>query len=128
MSRREFPASVKKARLKQVTRDGNVYCEGCGVQLKPGDFDFDHDKPDAMGGEPTLDNCRVLGRSCCHSDKSKRDQERLARAQRQESVALHMPSRKAPIESKPFARKHKRQPRTDTLPPRALYAPKDARR
>ena len=47
-------------------------CEDCGGQLKPGKFQFDHIKPHAMGGESTLENCRVR---CvvCHLKKTMDD-------------------------------------------------------
>lgn len=88
MARKEFAKSVKVARLRHATREGVIYCEGCGVMIKPGMFAFDHDNPDGMTGEPTFDNCRVLctaGEESCHGKKTKVDQGNIARAKRIEA-------------------------------------------
>ena len=56
--RREFPKSV---RLAAWERCGGR-CEGddCEKKLFTGKFVYDHIVPDALGGEPVLDNCKVL--------------------------------------------------------------------
>lgn len=65
--RREFPAKVKAAALRRCSdKKGIPHCEGrnCGAELKAGKTFYDHDKADGLGGEPTLENCRVLCGSC----------------------------------------------------------------
>lgn len=122
--RREFPRAVRSARLKHaMDAKGVLHCEGCGVMIKHGEYAFDHHNPDGLTGEPTFENCRVLCIAACHPDKTAADQERIARAQRQE--ALHLGAKAPPtkpIRSKGFPHKPKRQPRP-SLTPRKLYAP-----
>ncbi len=65
MSRREFSKSVKLEAWKRAAG----HCERCTAKLFPGHYDYDHDKPDAFKGEPTLENCRVLC-SNCHNKKT----------------------------------------------------------
>jgi hypothetical protein len=40
----------------------------------------DHDKESWEGGDSQLDNCRVLGRLCCHRPKSIRATKRRSKA------------------------------------------------
>jgi 5-methylcytosine-specific restriction protein A len=99
MSRREFPASVRRAAYKRC----NGVCEVCGSVLMVGKFEFDHIIPDGLGGEPTLDNCRVAC-SACHAVKTHtEDRPRMAKADRQRAkhLGLHPPSR-AKIPSRGF--------------------------
>jgi 5-methylcytosine-specific restriction protein A len=58
MTRREFPPKVRLAAFQRA----NGHCEDCRARLAPGRFAYDHIVPDALGGEPTLDNCMVLCR------------------------------------------------------------------
>lgn len=68
MARQEFP---KKVKLAAWQRCGGI-CEcGCGVKIIPGSGpEYDHRIEDAIGGEPTLENCVVL-RTICHRAKTK---------------------------------------------------------
>ena len=77
--RREFSKTVRREALKRA----NKQCENktCGALfgLK---FHFDHVIPDALGGEPTLENCEVLCH-VCHAEKTfKHDVPRIAKAKR----------------------------------------------
>jgi 5-methylcytosine-specific restriction protein A len=83
MPRREFSAKVKVAAFKRA--DGR--CEGCGVRLTVGRFTYDHRIPDQLGGEPTLENCQVLG-WCCDRPKTAKDQAVIAKAKRVEARHL----------------------------------------
>lgn len=91
MSRREFSMKVKG----QAAIRANGHCENCGVRLPIGGFHFDHDVPDGLGGEPTLENCKVL---ClpCHKDKTRlHDNPVMQKADRQrKSVGMGMKTRK----------------------------------
>lgn len=92
--RRNFHPKVMIAAWDRA--DG--HCEKCksGIKLIPGDIFYDHIIPDALGGEPTLDNCQVLCRS--HHDaktfkvdvpaiaKSKRIQRRRAGIKKERTI------------------------------------------
>ncbi len=80
MSRREFTKPIMR---DAFARCGG-FCEGdnCRTKLMHGDYHYDHIIPDALGGEPTLDNCQLLCRAC-HAEKTgKRDIPRIAKTKR----------------------------------------------
>src|ERR1035437_2551762 len=76
--RTEFSQKVKANAA--IRADGN--CEVCTRKLRAGDFHFDHEVPDALGGEATFENCRVLCRSCHGEKTAKADMPRIAKAKR----------------------------------------------
>jgi 5-methylcytosine-specific restriction endonuclease McrA len=47
-----------------------------------GNIFYDHIIPDGLGGEPTLDNCQVLCKSCHNLKTAKTDVPRIAKAKR----------------------------------------------
>jgi hypothetical protein len=84
--RREFPKSVKR----DAAARANGKCEQCGKRLDFGEYHYDHDLPDFLGGEPVLDNCRVL---CvvCHKAKTKAvDTPRIVKSRGQRDMALNI--------------------------------------
>ncbi len=84
MSRREFSNYVKA----QAAIRANGKCEQCTARLLTGGYHYDHDTPDALGGEPTLDNCKLLCKAC-HSLKTTRaDAPNIAKAKRRERKHL----------------------------------------
>lgn len=119
--RLEFPAKVRDAAAKRA--DGK--CEICGLPFK-GRPQFDHVLPAALGGEPTLANCRAI---CveCHKAKTADDIGRIRKADRQRKAAngAKLPSKKS-IQSAPFPKSEKR-PAIDKkalpeLPRRRMFA------
>ncbi len=58
--RRNFPKPVQKL----ASRRAEGKCEGCHLRLKRGEGHFDHIIPDALGGEPTIENCQLLCAPC----------------------------------------------------------------
>lgn len=88
--RREFPTRVRVAALE---RCGGV-CEhpDCTTRLRPGDLFYDHIVPDAIGGEPTIDNCQCLCRAHHDPKTFKDDIPRIAKTRRQSQK--HMGARK----------------------------------
>lgn len=84
--RREFGKPVKRAALDRAAGR----CEGilsgsderCPCPLTPGRFHFDHDLPDWMGGQPTLENCVVLCIPCHHEKTAGVDIPAIAKAKR----------------------------------------------
>lgn len=99
MSRREFPAKVRVAAFERAAG----HCEGCTARLAVGKFHYDHVLPDALGGEPTLENCAVLCTSCHGAKTAKGDVPQIAKMKRQRashigarsSLSRPMPGSKA---------------------------------
>ena len=92
MSRREFG---KKVRGQAALRCKGL-CEGCAGKLTVGGYHYDHDVPDGLGGEPTLENCRVLCLTCHRTKTHEQDNPRMQKADRQrKAIALNIraPSR-----------------------------------
>lgn len=82
--RREFSKQVKRAAFERA----KGYCEGmpygqpCGTKLMLGKYHYDHEIPDALGGEPVIENCKVLC-VACHADKTgKKDIPAIAKTKR----------------------------------------------
>ena len=89
MARQEFSTKVRALAFERA----GGHCEGCTARLMPGRFAYDHILPDALGGEPTLENCAVICRAC-HDDKThKADVPRIAKMKRQKSA--HLGARKS---------------------------------
>jgi 5-methylcytosine-specific restriction endonuclease McrA len=101
--RREFSNAVKAAAALRA----NGHCEQCTRRLTAGDFHYDHDIPDGLGGEPTLDNCRVLCRSCHSVKTAKHDVPRIAKAKRnfRTSHGIRKASRFQTARTGPFKQK-----------------------
>lgn len=80
MMRREFHPKVMIAAWDRA----NGCCEMCksGKKLIPGDIFYDHVIADALGGEPTLDNCQVLCRSHHDAKTFKEDVPKIAKTKR----------------------------------------------
>ena len=82
--RREFSKQVRRDAFMRANGqcEGHPYGERCPVKLQIGRYHYDHDIPDALGGDPTLENCVVLC-IACHKDKtSKRDVPAIAKTKR----------------------------------------------
>lgn len=79
MKRREFSNYVKA----QAALRANGRCEKCTARLV-GPYHFDHIVPDAMGGEPTLENCALLCKACHSAKTTKSDIPRIAKTKRQQ--------------------------------------------
>lgn len=75
--RREFPAKIMVAAFERAAGR----CEKCTARLMAGKFQYDHVIADALGGEPTLENCAVLC-SACHAPKSAVDTTKAAKVKR----------------------------------------------
>ena len=81
--RQEFSKRVK---LEAFKRSGGQ-CEGCTARLFVGRFDYHHDREDTMGGEPTLQNCKVLC-DACHDKITKEHAPIIAKSNRQRNKHL----------------------------------------
>jgi 5-methylcytosine-specific restriction endonuclease McrA len=116
MARREFPKSVKVAAVKRATKNGEVYCEQCGVLCKS-KWEIDHVIPDGLGGEPTLANAKVICREC-HTEKTKGDVGKIAKAKRCEARSLGVRKTTPRINSPGFVRVDRNRPITTKIVPR----------
>lgn len=76
--RREFPAKVKVTAFER----SKGRCERCGAILVTGKFRYNHRIPDALGGEPTLDNCEVLCLACDTPQTYGKDIPAIAKSRR----------------------------------------------
>lgn len=129
MARTEFTKATKRAAL---TRSGHK-CEAagprygfeegqrCNCNLSLG-VQFDHDVPDGLGGDTSLENCRAV---CirCHSFKTRNDAAQIAKMKRQQDRNNGIKKPGPKIKSAPFPKTEKamkRQPKP-ALPPRRIY-------
>jgi len=93
MTRRDFAARVKVAAFERA----KGHCEGCGAHLTVGKFHYDHDLADGLGGEPTLENCRVLCQPC-HGTKTRTgDVPAIAKLKRVRAAHLGAKRSKSPF-------------------------------
>ena len=76
--REEFPAKVKVAAFDRA----NGRCEVCGAHLYVGKYQYDHIIPTAVGGPPTLENCRVACVACHGAKTAKVDVPAIAKTAR----------------------------------------------
>jgi 5-methylcytosine-specific restriction protein A len=125
-SRKEFPVSVKKRRLKHCQDEHGVRrCEyvdretgiKCDSVLVVGRFHFDHDQADGLGGEPTFENCRVVC-TPCHTIKTVK-YDRPAMQKADNVKAYHEGTRAAPkqkLKSRGFEKSEKRKGYSDPFP------------
>jgi len=69
--RKEFSRRVKALAFKRCCDEKGVpHCQGCGVVLVAGNVAFDHDQADGLGGDNSLENCKVLCIKTCHAKKT----------------------------------------------------------
>jgi hypothetical protein len=104
--RREFSKQVRRDAFARANGlcEGKPYGERCPVKLTIGKFHYDHDIPDGLGGEPTLENCVVLC-IACHKDKTtKRDVPTIAKAKRIADRHIGITSNRQKIRSVGFRR------------------------
>lgn len=87
--RREFPQSVRKKAFQRCCLQGTIpgvpQCEGeCGgvVLSKRTGTIYEHIIPDGLGGEPTLENCKVHCKTCADVKTFTEDNPRMAKADR----------------------------------------------
>lgn len=84
MSRREFPTRVRV----QAFDRANGRCEECGIYLQAGRVEYHHRIPDALGGEPTLENCICLCKPCHAVSTRSIDVPQIAKMKRQRAAHL----------------------------------------
>jgi 5-methylcytosine-specific restriction protein A len=102
MSRREFSKQVKRDALRRADKK----CENpkCGA-LFGVKFHFDHDIADGLGGEPTLENCKVLCHACHKEKTTKHDVPLIAKVKRISDKHLGIKAAKPKIQSAGFQKR-----------------------
>ena len=113
--RTEFPQSVRKkafARCCQNAPKGVInipgvpQCESCGIQISARTgIIYEHDQADGLGGEPTLENCKVHCQNCADVKTHSEDNPRMRKADRvlKKNFGLQ-PARRQQIHSRGFAK------------------------
>jgi 5-methylcytosine-specific restriction enzyme A len=104
-----------------------VHCEGCGKEVRKGQYQFDHDKANGLGGPPTFENCRLLcsiGKASCHAQKTEADKKIMQKADNvrnryQGTSAL--PTRRIPHPSKIEREPRRLAAELPELPRRPLF-------
>jgi hypothetical protein len=101
--RQEFPQSVRKKAFARCCINAVPHCESCGIELKPGNIEYEHLLSDGLGGEPTLQNCGVWCRSSCSKKKTHtEDNPRMAKADRVLKAAYGLQASRKKIQSAGF--------------------------
>lgn len=91
--RREFSRAQKAQMLKRASdAQGNIWCEGCGLNITGKAVEFDHTIAEALVVDKTkpltIEDGKALGRDCCHrapGGKTAQDVAVIAKAKRQEA-------------------------------------------
>jgi 5-methylcytosine-specific restriction enzyme A len=97
--RREFTPKIKLAAWDRSS--GN--CEKCLARIL-GRPEYDHVLPDALGGEPTLQNCEVLCSKCHRLKTSGEDVPRIAKTKRTKRKSIGAwPKTHRPLRSRGFS-------------------------
>ena len=76
--RQEFPKIVRR----NVAFRAEGKCESCRLRLKRGEGHYDHIIPDALGGEPTEDNCQLICAPCHKIKTATKDIPIIAKTKR----------------------------------------------
>lgn len=66
-------------------------CEDCGGLLKPGKYHHDHVKACGLGGDNSLENCRVRCVRCHLTKTLEEDMPTMRKADRQAKVKKNLP-------------------------------------
>lgn len=130
MARLEFTRKTKQAALTRSEhrceasgpRYGLQEGQRCNCSLSLG-VQFDHDVPDQLGGDNSLDNCRAV---CiqCHKIKTRGDVQQIRKSDRQRDKASGVIRPAAKIKSAGFPKASKANLLSKpSLPFRPLYAP-----
>lgn len=102
MSKRlEFSAKVRD----QAAQRANGRCEMCGLPFGGRRPEYDHVLPHALGGKPTLANCRAVCSPCHKAKTAKEDVPRIRKADRQRRAATGAHRPRPKIASNPDALK-----------------------
>lgn len=107
-ARREFPLSVRKAAFARCCKNGTIpgvpQCETCGAELnrRTGTI-YEHVIPDGLGGDPTLENCKVHCKTCADVKTRTQDNPRMVKADRVTRKEYGLTPARQKIQSRGFA-------------------------
>lgn len=89
--RLEFTAKTKALAFSRA----KGCCEECGAKLGPGNVEYDHDTPCALGGDNSLENCVVRCKTCHKLKTGTQDIPHIAKAKRRERkhIGIHQPTK-----------------------------------
>jgi hypothetical protein len=104
LDRTEFPQAVRKAAFRRCCKGGIPHCEGCGNQLR-GTPIYEHVVPDGLGGEPTIENCKVHCKTCADVKTFTEDNPRMQKADRVLKHTYGLEKSKRKIPSRGFAKR-----------------------
>lgn len=133
MARTEFSRKTKQEALKRAdfrceatgSRYGFEEGQRCNCDLSLG-VQYDHNVPDALGGDNSLENCMAI---CvqCHKHKTRNDIRQIRKSDRQRDKAIGVVRPKQSIRSAPFPKpaKAERRQTKPSLPPKPLFAPQE---
>jgi 5-methylcytosine-specific restriction enzyme A len=95
--RMEFAQSTKKARwLHCHDGKGIPHCEYCGGEFSASNPpEYHHHKEAQSRGDNSFQNCRVIGKKCCHVRETSRFKTECAKADRNRATTANLkrPSR-----------------------------------
>ncbi len=111
MSRAEFTKLTKAQAFQRA--GGRCEC-GCGSKLTPGEIEYDHRIPAAVGGTNDLSNCVVMRKKCHRRKTSTKDVPEISKSVRVSEKAMGLrkssrPMRKAPENYDTFNRRWRDQ-------------------
>lgn len=113
--RTEFPQAVRKKAFARCCQTcpvegvtnihGVAQCESCGKRIRSGGFIYEHILADGLGGEPTIENCKVHCITCADKKTIEEDNPRMAKADRALKKAFGLePAPRQKIASRGFVR------------------------
>jgi len=129
MKRREFSNAQKAEMVRRATdAKGNIFCEGCGLNVTGKAIEFDHTIAEALildkSRKLTADDGKMLGRDCCHrgpDGKTAQDMAVIAEAKRREAKHRGIGSKlSGPRFRKQPPQRRASSPLSNPLPPRRL--------
>lgn len=104
--RQEFTRATKR---DAFLRAGG-HCERCSAKLFPGNVEYDHQLPCALGGDNSLSNCVVLCRTCHRTVKTPDDVRRIRKSDRQRDRGIGALTSRNPL---PFGKRSPFKKRMD---------------
>lgn len=129
MTRREFTKAQKAEMIRRASdAEGNIFCEGCGLNVTGKVIEFDHTIAEALildkSRKLSADDGKVLGRDCCHRSpdgKTAQDMAIIAEAKRREAKHLGIRSKlSGPGFRKEAPQRRASSPLAKPLPPRRI--------